>query len=418
MIFGQLVSRQEGTSVNLAKRRNSILSLPEYSLRSSESNKFTASDDELDNLRFGFFGEIGSLLSSVKRSIRDQVTESQSELASEELGDALWYLFGVARTLGIAPDSLGEACISTLRTRANEIAKLPAAPITFANIDGVLDSRHGQWDITRTQQLGSIANAAGMLAATAKEQLKAMALPAATTYLGKIFSEWALACSAFELRTEDVARENLAKIADRWPAKLSFHPLFDPESIYEEHERFPREFSIEFIERQSSTYPYVVQRLRQVNIGDRLTDNSNEPDGYRFHDIFHLAYVAYLGWSPVLRGLLKLKRKSNPVIDENQDGARAMIIEEGIATWIFNHAKDRDFYDGIKPGKLDFSLLKQIRSMVDGYEVGSCPLWQWELAILSGFEVFRELIRNKGGTVTVNMIDHTLKFIAPTDQRK
>ena len=37
------------------------------------------------------------------------------------------------------------------------------------------------------------------------------------------------------------------------------------------------------------------------------------------------------GWSPVLRSLLKLKRKTDPELDENQDGARATIIEEGIA---------------------------------------------------------------------------------------
>ncbi|MEN2469325.1 hypothetical protein [Burkholderia sp. GS2Y] len=62
---------------------------------------------------------------------------------------------------------------------------------------------------------------------------------------------------------------------------------------------------------------------------------------------FHLAYVAHLGWSPVIRALLKLKRKSDPKLDENEDGARAAIIEEGIATWIFNHADHHDFYENM-----------------------------------------------------------------------
>lgn len=404
--------------MNKAKRREPILSLPEYALRSNDSNKFVKTSDELDNLRFGFFGEVGSLLSAVKRSVRDKLTETKSELASEELGDALWYLFGVAKALGIPPDSLGEACIQNLRKRVDEIAKLPDVPITFANIDGVLDSRHGQWNVTRTEQLGALANAAGVLAHTAKEQLKAMPLPAAVVHFGKIFSEWALVCSLFNLRTEDVARENLVKVADRWPVQRDYQSLFDPEQKYEEHERFPRQFSVEFIERSSDGGAYVVQRLRGVNIGDRLTDNNNEPDGYRFHDVFHLSYVAYLGWSPVLRGLLKLKRKSDHVVDENQDGARAMIIEEGIATWIFNHAKHRDFYDGIEQGKLDFGLLKQIRSMVEGYEVEACPLWQWELAILSGFKVFRDLLHYRGGSVEVDMIEHSLTFVPPDNPLK
>lgn len=404
--------------MNLAKRRKAILSLPEYALRSNSSNKLSQMSDELDNLRFGFFGEVGSLLSTVKRSVRDQLTESQGDLANEELGDSLWYLFGIAKALGINPDALGEACIDQLRRRAGETANLPATPITFANIDGILDSRHGQWDATRAQQLGALASAAGILASTAKEQLKSMPPPAAAAYLGKILSEWALTCSIFELKTEDVARDNVGKISDRWPAERNFHAVFDPEKIYEEHERFPREFSIEFIERRNSGHPYVVQRLRQVNIGDRLTDNSNEPDGYRFHDVFHLSYVAHLGWSPVLRGLLKLKRKSNPVVDENQDGARAMIIEEGIATWIFNHAKHRNFYENIQPGKLDFGLLKQIRSMVEGYEVEKCPLWQWEIAILSGFDVFRKLLQHRGGIVTVDINNHRLTFEPPSSSRQ
>ena len=45
-------------------------------------------------------------------------------------------------------------------------------------------------------------------------------------------------------------------------------------------------------------------------IGDELTDNAYKDDGYRFHDVFHSAYVAILGWSPVIRKLLKRKRKS------------------------------------------------------------------------------------------------------------
>jgi hypothetical protein len=185
----------------------------------------------------------------------------------------------------------------------------------------------------------------------------------------------------------------------------------------EEHEQIPRHLQIEFIERGGRNSGHVVQRLREVYIGDRLTDNSNEPDDYRFHDVFHLAYVAHLGWSPVIRSLLKVKRKSKPAVDENEDGARAMIIEEGIATWIFNHAKKREFYKGIEVGKLDYGLLKQVHSMVSGYQVDKCPLWQWEKAILEGFRVFRELREHRGGMVTVDMIKHTLTF-KPRDQKK
>jgi hypothetical protein len=154
----------------------------------------------------------------------------------------------------------------------------------------------------------------------------------------------------------------------------------------------------------------VVQQLHGVNIGDPLTDNSHVPDGYSYHDVFHLSYVAHLGWSPVIRALLKLKRKSRDHIDENEDGARAIIIEEGIATWIFNHAHERKEFEGVGVGKLEFGLLKQVRSMVKGYEVQERPWWQWERAILRGFEVFRELRKHGRGIVAVDMVKRTLTF--------
>ena len=63
-------------------------------------------------------------------------------------------------------------------------------------------------------------------------------------------------------------------------------------------------------------------RCNGLNFGDRLTDNIVDPDGYRYHDIFHFAYAVHLGWSPVIRSLLRAKRKSVPATDENEDGGR------------------------------------------------------------------------------------------------
>ena len=79
-----------------------------------------------------------------------------------------------------------------------------------------------------------------------------------------------------------------------------------------------------FFEKKSGGKVYVIQQCNGINIGDRLTDNKTEEDDYRFHDVFHLAYAAILGWSPVTRSLFKVKRKSDPKTDETQDGARAI----------------------------------------------------------------------------------------------
>jgi hypothetical protein len=80
-----------------------------------------------------------------------------------------------------------------------------------------------------------------------------------------------------------------------------------------------------------------------VQVGDTLTDASFVADGYRFYDVFHLAHAAVLGWSPVSRSLLGRKRRSDPQIDEAEDGGRAIVIEEGIAALVFAYAASHNY---------------------------------------------------------------------------
>ena len=132
-------------------------------------------------------------------------------------------------------------------------------------------------------------------------------------------------------------------------------------------------------------------------IGDPLSDNISEPDGYRFHDVFHLAHAAVLHWSPTFRALIKQKRKSAPHVDRTQDSGRAIVIEEGLTAWIFSRAKQLNFFDG--QDNVSFDLLKTVQQFVRGYEVEQCPLRLWERAILQGYEVFRQLLHNQGGII-------------------
>ena len=131
--------------------------------------------------------------------------------------------------------------------------------------------------------------------------------------------------------------------------------------------------------------------------GMRFRTNISEPDGYRFHDVFHLAHAAVLHWSPTFRALIKQKRKSDPHVDSTQDSGRAIVIEEGLTAWIFSRAKELEFFDG--QDNVSFDLLKTIQQFVRGYEVEQCPLKLWEQAILQGYEVFRQLRDNQGGIV-------------------
>jgi len=145
--------------------------------------------------------------------------------------------------------------------------------------------------------------------------------------------------------------------------------------------------------------------------GDRLTDASHVDDGYRFHDVFHLAYAAVLGWSPVSRKLLGRKRRSNPQIDLAEDGGRAIVIEEGIAAMVFAYATSHDYLRGVT--RLDFPLLDVITSLTAPVEVGTRTAADWELAILAGFSAWRQLRESNGGTVILDADQRTLRVADP-----
>ncbi len=167
-----------------------------------------------------------------------------------------------------------------------------------------------------------------------------------------------------------------------------------------------------FYEKPLERSLYVKVSVNDVVIGDALTDNSHEDDGYRYHDVFHLAYAAVLGWSPVCRALLKCKRKSNVKIDEVEDGARAAIIEEAISILIFNQAEVRGWY--ADPSSIDIGLLKTIRRMGVGLEVGACTAKQWQEAISQGYAAFLELKKSGGGDVVVDLDKQRITYRAPS----
>jgi NTP pyrophosphatase (non-canonical NTP hydrolase) len=388
--------------------------LADYAHRAIRTNQLVGADAR-NQLRFGLFGEVGSLLSLVKKTHRD-LEPADHNAITEEIGDALWYLANVADVYGTNLQEVGTEAMQALQTRL-EIERSFAAEVTFEEFDALLElSIRTIAELDKLQHLRELAAHAGQLLSSHPSATDLLSQPP-QHLLGLLLADLAMVAALFRQRLADIAEVNIAKIQSRWPGESPVHlPLFDESVI--NLEQFPREFEMHFIEvvPKDGGTPYVIQRLRGINIGDRLTDNRADPDGYRFHDVFHLAYMTHLGWSPVVRALLKIKRKSDPGTDENQDGARAGIIEEAISTWVFNHARSRKFFADKKPGRMNYDLLKQVHSMASGYEVERCPLWQWELAILDGFAVFRELTRHGGGIVHVNLNTRTLSF-APAEHR-
>jgi hypothetical protein len=173
-------------------------------------------------------------------------------------------------------------------------------------------------------------------------------------------------------------------------------------------EKLPPEITMVFRQRIIGGVKCVSQSWNGVNVGDALTDNRAVEDGYRFHDVFHLAYYALLGWSPVLRLLLGLKRKSQPAVEESQDGLRAVLIEEAVSILVFAHAGALQYFEKTSP--VDPGLLGTVQSFVAGYEVEVRQAWEWEEAILQGYAAFRALRDNAGGVIVASLDRHTIAY--------
>ena len=232
--------------------------------------------------------------------------------------------------------------------------------------------------------------------------------------LGDLLWYIANVASKFDLELDEIAAANLAKLKARWASERATPLCFD--ATFPEGERLPRRFEAELVDVADEHRRRVRVSINNVLHGDVLTDNAYDPDGYRFHDVFHLAYAAVLGWSPVTRALLRCKRKSRPLLDEVEDGGRAAVIEEGIAALVFDYARRHHMLDSVST--LDFQLLRTIKDMTSHLEVRECTTGDWEQAILQGFTVWRAVLAKSGGRIAVDLDRRCLEYLGPsnTDQ--
>lgn len=345
--------------------------LLDYCSTAGQSDQLTGRSDHLTLLMTGLVGETGSVLVEFKKRVREGAAyPHDEERLSEELGDVLWYF---VRIVQMQMPSL----IPDLR----EEQALPARP-------------------SEMQNAISLNTAASNLLKEERNTADVQALIAVWKALVGV-------ATVADVRMRDVAQRNARKRQSRWPTERRYTPLFDGESP--EEEQLPRRMEIEFREVGPADKPTVIIRCNGLNVGDRLTDNIQSADDYRFHDVFHFAHMAYLGWSPVLRSVFKCKRKSDSNLDENEDGARASIVEEAVSAMVFNRAKEVGFFQEID--HVDYDLLKAVAALVKGFEVDRVPLWQWDEAIRRGYGAFRQIREHRGGRLALDMEAHALRYL-------
>jgi hypothetical protein len=180
---------------------------------------------------------------------------------------------------------------------------------------------------------------------------------------------------------------------------------------FDELEQLPRKFTVRFESIDDDSRSKTRIFVNDVQIGDVIDDNSKENDSYRFHDVFHYTFATMLGWSPCTRAMMRRKRKSDPVVDHIEDGARAAITEESISLILFNKAKSANYF---KHGKqISSSLLAQIKEMTASFEVAARSKEEWREAILKGYSLFRSLVRNNGGKINFDMHKQTASYLRP-----
>ena len=376
--------------MNLPNEPDGLLSIAQYELASARTDQLP--EDALTPVRLGLFGEVGSLMATSKKLHREgNAYAAYAQAVVEEFGDTLWYLAALCRRLGHKLENIVADASNAEHVSSEYVTStLPQGPVaclkSFA-INSTLD-----------HLLLALGRDVAALLDPCNESSGQREL------LIRFSRSYLKAVQACGIPFSTIAQTNIAKTEGRF-LRLDFRVLPDFDSEFPNEEQLPKTFRIEIKQRVNGQS---FLRWNGVVIGAPLTDNIGDPDSYRFHDVFHLAHAAILHWSPAFRALIRQKRKSDARIDENEDGGRAIVIEEGLTAYVFACAKDLNFFEG--QSSVSFDLLKTINRFVRGYEVERCPLWLWEKAILDGYAVFRNIVANNGGAVLGDREARTISF--------
>ena len=237
-----------------------------------------------------------------------------------------------------------------------------------------------------------------------------------TEELGDIMWYLANAAEKAGLSLDEVAQHNLTKTSDRWPARLGKPPRRRRPSdhldagIPRKHQ-LPRTFAVEIRPAPSDgPEPLVEVIWNGRRVASRLGDNTYGDSGYRYHDAFHLANAAVLGWSPVARGqIFKRKRPKGTMTDAVEDGGRAIVVEEAFAAFMFEYACQHNLLENVR--HLDFNALKTFRIFTADLEVSQRQLWEVEEAVFQGFTAWRQLRANDGGILRGDLAARKLTYV-------
>lgn len=350
----------------------------DYLVNSEKTEAFNWEGDGSKIVCYGLMGEVGSLLEVLKKEIRDKkIRDEVKSQVHEEIGDIIWYLFALARRLGLKDAEW---------PHSRYLSKSPSSSenLIFSVADVIGEFFESDEDRNDTPP---------------GEGFK-------KKFDGCLFD---LACVAREYDTSlaSISEHALRKNEDFWLDPYGPAKKFDEE--FPTYEQLPRNFIVRFTSvRIAENVDELIISINGVNIGDRLRDNTHGESGYRYHDVVHMCGAAFLGWSPVFRRMLKRKRKSCPKTDEIEDGGRAAVIEEAIVSKVFLYGKENGFVSVKNP---DIDLIKDIMKMAEQYECVDLKASDWKLYVRSSLALFGEVKNGFDGEVEFDADKRSYKIL-------
>jgi NTP pyrophosphatase (non-canonical NTP hydrolase) len=260
-----------------------------------------------------------------------------------------------------------------------------------------------------------VGDLAGVFKKFYRKQISARALEnSIERSIGDILWYLVAVANSRNLSLDEIAAHNLVRVRRRYGE--TDPGLFDPSRtrINTLRESFPPELKFDFHCFEDLTGRKVMQ-VRVLGpdgspVGDDIDDNEYKEDHYRYHDALHISFMTFIGWSPVMRKLLSVKRKSSEILDRIEDGAKARDIEEALSRKIFQYFLDNQFLDGVN--EIDTDLLTSIPGFLGDRESVWIAEAQWETAILEAASVIRNLIKFGGGRVIADLPGRALRFEA------
>lgn len=195
----------------------------------------------------GLFGEVGSLLSELKKKQRDQIAYLGYEAAvEEELGDVLWYFSVFASRTGLSLAEIAAETIAPLKD---------GAELDFSMVQPDLAEAEHAPTPAFEETLLQLAGTVGDVVSGVENGALVDDKPALKSALVAVFSALVRTADGASVSLGRAANLNLEKITDRWPETRVYPRPFDEES--DPAEQLPRILTVEVFERDVGGKMYV-----------------------------------------------------------------------------------------------------------------------------------------------------------------